>query len=260
MPLPCQPSAVHDEIRACDVGGATAAEEYGCIGDILRPTQPRPRCPSAGILQQRRILADARPAGLDFSGRNAVADNQMLGVVAGDLAGDIDRAGFADAVGCFARTRHDALLGAEVDDPAARLVPRFLTDHLLDGAFASVKHACEIDAHDLLPLRLGCLEKRRSGGDGGVVDHHVEATVTCYGRRDQPIDLIPLPNVDLLEESLAAGAADELERWLAAFQGFSGHIREHDAGSFTGVGEGDGAADAGAGPGYDGDGSLEQLR
>jgi hypothetical protein len=260
MRLPCQPSAVHDEICSCDVGGATAAEEHGCVGDVLRFTQSRPRCPSVGIFQQRGILADTRPAGLNFSGRNAVADDQLRGVVAGDLAGDVNCAGFADAVGCFARTRHDALLGTEVDDPAACFVPRFLTNHLLDGAFASVKHACEIDAHDLLPLRVGGIEEGGSGGDCGVVDHYVEATETRYGSCDQSIDLIPLPNVDLLKETLTSGAVNQIERRLTAFEGFSSYIGERNTGPFLGVGQGDGAPDSGAGPGHDGDAAREQFR
>src|SRR5262249_51372188 len=87
-----QPSAVHHEVRPRDVGCAIAAEKHGCVGDVLRATQPWPWCAPARILDQHRILPDARPARYDLSGGDAVAHDQILGIVGGDLTSDIDRA------------------------------------------------------------------------------------------------------------------------------------------------------------------------
>src|SRR5262245_57262850 len=106
----CEPSAVYYEIGACDVGGAIAPEEDGCVGDILRLPEPRPGSAPVGILQERRILPDTRPARLDLARRNAVADDQVLSVITRNLAGDIDRPGFADTIGRLPRARHNSLL------------------------------------------------------------------------------------------------------------------------------------------------------
>src|SRR6201999_4344031 len=142
----------------------------------------------------------------------------------------------------FTRTGDDPLLRAEIDDAAAGFVARFLGDHLLDRSFAPVEHACEIDAHDLLPLRIGGLQESCSRGNRSVVDHYVEATIASDSRRDQAVNLIPLPHVDVLEEAFTSRTADELERWLASFERLSGHVGERDPGPFTRVCQGDGAA------------------
>src|SRR5262249_4689089 len=161
---------------------------------------------------------DTRPTRLDLSGRDAVTDDQVFGVVNRDLPGDIDGSGFADPVGSLAWTRHDALLRPQVYDATAGLIPRFLANHLLDRALASVEHSGEIDAHDLFPLCVGCLQEAGSRGGRGVVDHYVQASVPRNSGADQAIDLIPLPDVNALEKRFSSRAQDEIESRPATFE------------------------------------------
>jgi len=45
----------------------------------------------------------------------------------------------------------------------------------------------------------------------------------------KPSNLIPLPDVNALEESVAAGAEDQIERGIATFEGRGRHVRNHNA-------------------------------
>src|SRR3954469_7020750 len=93
-----QPAAIDYEVRARNVSGAVASEEYRCVGNVLRLAQPRPRCTASGVLNQGRVLSNARASGLDLAGRYGVADDEILGVVTRDLASDVDGTGLADSV------------------------------------------------------------------------------------------------------------------------------------------------------------------
>src|SRR5579859_2461362 len=111
-----QPSSVHHQIRARDVGSEVAAEEDGRIGYILRTPQPGPRCAAQRVVEQLGVLG---AAGQDLSRRNAVTDNQLPGIVHGDLPRHVDGPGLTDSVGCLGRTANDTVLRPEVDDPAS---------------------------------------------------------------------------------------------------------------------------------------------
>ena len=136
-----QPAAIDDQIRARYVGGAIASEEHGSVGYILRPPQPRPRCTPARVFNQRGILSNTGPAGLDFSRRDAVTDNEVLCIVTGNLPRDVDSTGLADTIRSLTRASHDALLRTEVDDPPACLIPRLLANHLLHGPLLGLAEA-----------------------------------------------------------------------------------------------------------------------
>src|SRR5262249_39790639 len=147
-----QPAAVDDEIRAGDEGRPIAGEEDGGVGYVLRSAESRPGGALALVLQARRVLGEPPGSGDDLAGGNAVAHDELLRIVDGNLARDVDRPGLAHPVRQVSRGSHDALLGAQVDEAPPDLLPWFLRDHLLYRALATVEHARQVDAHDLLPL------------------------------------------------------------------------------------------------------------
>src|SRR5262249_52543839 len=117
------------------------------------------------------------------------------------------------------------------------------------GTLASVKHACEINAHDVFPLRFGGFQQTRCRRDRRVVDHDIEAAVTRHGGSDQSVNLSPLADVDALAEGLASGALDQLESGHTAFEGCVHDSRKSYSRAFFRECQGDRAADSGARPG-----------
>src|SRR5205807_3209289 len=150
---PARPAAIEGEIRARHEARPVARERRRGLGDVLRSGGARPGRALARIFEPRRILRQTRRPRDDLARRDAVAHDEMLRIIDGDLSCDVDRPGFAHAVRQIARRGHDTLLGPQVDQATPDLLPRLLSDHLLYRALAAVEHARQIDAHDLLPLR-----------------------------------------------------------------------------------------------------------
>src|SRR5580698_8804967 len=151
-----EPAAVDDEVRARDEARPLARQERRGVGDILRSAEARPGRALLLERESRRILRKTAGAGHDLPRRDAVADDEVLGVVDRNLARDVDGPRLAHPIGQVPRTADDALLGAEVDQPPPDLGLWLLADHLLDRALAAVEHAREVDAQHAFPLlRLG---------------------------------------------------------------------------------------------------------
>src|SRR5262249_31065812 len=134
----------------------------------------------------------------DLPWRYAVARDELLCVIDGNLPRDIDGTRFAHSIRQVARAGHDALLRSEVDDAPPDLLARLLGDHLLYRALAAVEHARQIDAHDVLPLRGLGLEQRGAGVCRCVVHHDIKPAMAFNRRADQRVDVLPASYVGLV--------------------------------------------------------------
>src|SRR6185369_1120275 len=112
------PAAVDHQIDPGHEARHVARQKQSGGGDIIRPAEPRPGGAALGAGEARRIVVDPGLAGDDLTRRHRIADDQILGMFDRDLPGDIDGAGFADAIGRVSSRGHHAMLGGDIDDPS----------------------------------------------------------------------------------------------------------------------------------------------
>src|SRR5579871_3977458 len=86
-----QPSPVDDDVRAGHVSGLVTREEHRSIRDVLRPSEPRPGGPASRVLDLG-IDQAVDPGFDDLARGDAVANDELMRIVGGDLAGEVDRA------------------------------------------------------------------------------------------------------------------------------------------------------------------------
>src|SRR5579862_9977177 len=98
----CHPAAVDHQVDAGDIGCEIAGEEQRGVGHVLRPAEARPRRAPARVVEHGGVGIIGL-AGDDLARRHGVADDEILGVVDRDLAGKVDAARLADAIGDIAR-------------------------------------------------------------------------------------------------------------------------------------------------------------
>mmetsp|Transcript_13 Transcript_13/g.52 ORF Transcript_13/g.52 Transcript_13/m.52 type:complete len:429 (-) Transcript_13:770-2056(-) len=191
------------------------------IGGRAEPLARRPVVRVLGH-RTRRLLHD-------LTRRDAVARDQLLGVVDGDLLGHVDGGGLGGAVCEVARARHHAVLRGDVDQLAAqaRLCARLLPQELLDGNLRAEEVAERIDAVHALPLLQrgrGQLLRQAVRWVGqvqrGVVDEDVEPTPPTYRHRDSSRHVRTFGHVAAHEQDLAARACSSvlLRRRHAPFE------------------------------------------
>src|SRR3712207_2191762 len=198
-----------------DVAGRVRGEEVHDAGDLLGLAQPADRGLGLELVDD---LVRHRPAplGCRVAGRDGVdGDAQPAGLagalhlvsgLAGQRLGQAQQPGLGRGVVRLADAAHLADDRGDHHDP-----PGAALQHVPERGLGQVEGARQVDVDDPAPVVVGHLQHGAVGGDAGVVDQDVEATVLLDDLGDGAPAVVGVGDVALVHgEALVGEVVAEL--------------------------------------------------